>query len=442
MIRLDDSRALSFLDDGALDDLTPALEAAHQSVLDGTGTGSDMLGWRDMLLDPDDALLEDVERTADRLRRDADVLLCLGIGGSYLGARAVIDALTPYFQMPPSQPPTIDEAAKSAYPDRPPEVLFAGHQTSGAYLRQLLKRIDGQSVFVNVISKSGTTLETALAFRFVRQWMEDRFDDADDRIIVTTDPDQGALNALREEHPYKKYVIPPSVGGRFSVLTPVGLLPIAAAGVDVRSLFYGAVSACEDLNDVDDVLDTPSLRYAALRYVLLEAGYDVEVLATFEPRLGGIGGWWQQLFGESEGKEKKGLFPSTVQYTTDLHSLGQYMQDGQRIVMETFLMLEDDGGDLTIPDSEANLDKLNYVAGRTMSDVTTGAYEGTAQAHTDGGVPNLTLWIDEAAAGPLGELLYFFEHAVAVGGYLLDVNPFNQPGVEAYKKEMYRRLGR
>ena len=441
MIRLDDDRTRSFLPDGALDDLRPDLEAAHQSVLDKDGAGGEMLGWRDLLLDPDDALIEDLEATADRLRRDADVLLCLGIGGSYLGAKAVIDALTPYFSSAPA-PSSEAEGGKSAHPDRPPEIHFAGHQTSGAYLRQLLDSLEGKSVYVNVISKSGTTLETALAFRFVRAWMYDRFDDADDRIIVTTDPEKGALNILHEEHGYKKYVIPRDVGGRFSVMTPVGLLPIAAAGIDVRSFFYGAVSMCESITDADDVLATDALRYAGLRSLLLDDGYDIEVLAMFEPTLRSIGGWWQQLFGESEGKEGKGLFPSVVQYTTDLHSLGQYMQDGQRIVAETFLMVDDDRGDLVIPDSEDNLDELNYVAGKTMSDVTRGAYEGTAQAHTDGGVPNMTLWMEEIEPGPLGALLYFFEHAVAVSGYLLDVNPFNQPGVEDYKREMYTRLGR
>ena len=441
MIRLDDDRTRSFLPDGALDGLRPDLEAAHQSVLDKDGTGSEMLGWRDLLLDPDDALIEDLEATADRLRRDADVLLCLGIGGSYLGAKAVIDALTPYFSSAPERPSETEDG-KSAHPNRPPEIHFAGHHTSGAYLRQLLDRLEGESVYVNVISKSGTTLETALTFRFVRAWMYDRFDDADDRIIVTTDPEKGALNVLHDEHGYKKYVIPRDVGGRFSVMTPVGLLPIAAAGIDVRSFFYGAVSMCESITAADDALATDALRYAGLRSLLLDEGYDIEVLAVFEPALRSIGGWWQQLFGESEGKEGKGLFPSVVQYTTDLHSLGQYMQDGQRIVAETFLMVEDDGGDLVIPDSKGNLDELNYVSGKTMSDVTHGAYEGTAQAHTDGGVPNMTLWMEEIEAGPLGALLYFFEHAVAVSGYLLDVNPFNQPGVEDYKREMYTRLGR
>jgi glucose-6-phosphate isomerase len=441
MIELDDRRARSFLDDGALDALWPEVQAAHQDVLDKTGTGSDMLGWRDLLLDPDDALLEDIETTAGRLRRDADVLLCLGIGGSYLGARAVISALTPYLSARTSDTPPADAPeGQSADPTAPPEVRFAGHQTSGAYLQELLDDLEGKSVFLNVISKSGTTLETALSFRVVREWMSDQFDDPADRILITTDSDQGALNALHETHDfYKKYVIPDDVGGRFSVLTPVGLLPIAAAGIDVRSFFYGAVSACEEIS-ADDEHD--ALRYAALRYLFLNDGYDVETLAVFEPKLRDVGRWWQQLFGESEGKDGTGLFPTVVQYTTDLHSLGQYMQQGQRTLIETFLMPKSDPGDLTIPETADDGDGLNYVAGKTMADVTRAAYDGTAQAHADGGVPNLTLHFDEIAPGPIGELLYFFEHAVAVSGYLLDVNPFNQPGVEDYKREMYDRLGR
>ncbi len=433
MLRLDIQAALSFLDDDALDVLRPRVAAAQQAVLDRSGAGSEYLGWRDLLTDPNDALLEDIEATAAEIRSDADVFLCIGIGGSYLGAQAVIEALTPYFGATPGA------AAGLLDGGRAPEILFAGHHMSGAYLRELLAYLDGKSVYVNVISKSGTTLEPALAFRFVRQWLEARFDDADRRIIVTTDPERGALNELRKNHPYKKYEIPPDVGGRFSVLTPVGLLPIAVAGIDVRSLFYGAVDCCERLASTPG---NPALDYAAVRYLLHQQGYAVEVLAAFEPRLSGIGDWWQQLYGESEGKEHKGLFPASVQYSTDLHSLGQYVQEGRRMLVETFLMVEHDGGDLAVPGSDANLDGLNYLTDQTMRHINRQAYEGTARAHHAGGVPALTLWLDRIAPGPLGELLYFFEHAVAVSGYLLGVNPFDQPGVEAYKKEMFRLLGK
>jgi glucose-6-phosphate isomerase len=424
MLRFDAHSALPFLQETALQQLRPKVEAAHRAVLDRSGAGSEFLGWRDLLRNPNDALLEDLTATAEEVRQKADVLVCIGIGGSYLGAQAVIDALTPYFRRPGIGAP---------------EVIFSGHHMSGTYLRDLLAYLEGKSVYVNVISKSGTTLEPALAFRFMRAWMERHFEDADRRILITTDPSEGALNQLRRDRGYKKYEIPPDVGGRFSVLTPVGLFPIAVAGIDIRSLFYGAAEACERL---DDPKDNAALDYAALRYALLQHGYGIEVLAVFEARLRGIGGWWQQLFGESEGKGGKGLFPATVQYSTDLHSLGQYMQEGQRTLIETFLMAEHDGGDLSVPSSEDNLDRLNYLAGRSMTHINTKAYEGTAKAHTDGGVPNMTLWLERIAPGPLGACLYFFEHAVAVSGYLLEVNPFDQPGVERYKKEMFRLLGR
>lgn len=431
MLRLDLTSVRPFLEAGARDALRPRVHAAHRTLLEKSGAGSEALGWRDLLLDPNDALLEDLATAADEIRRRADVLLCIGIGGSYLGAQAVIQALTPYFRPQPGR--------TGAPPSGTPQILFAGHHMSGAYLRELLDYLEGKSVYVNVISKSGTTLEPALAFRFIRTWLERHFEDADRRIIVTTDPSKGALNQLHEELGYKKYVIPRDVGGRFSVLTPVGLLPIAVAGVDIRSLFYGAVAACERLAAPED---NPALDYAAVRYLLLEQGYAVEVLAVFEPRLSGIGSWWQQLFGESEGKQEKGLYPATVQYSTDLHSLGQYVQEGQRILIETFLMAERTGGTLTVPATEQNLDGLNYLEGKTMEEVNRKAYEGTAKAHTDGGVPNMSVWLDDLSAGSIGEMLYFFEHAVAVSGYLLGVNPFDQPGVEQYKREMFRLLGK
>lgn len=434
MLRFNDANARSFLDDEQLMELRPRVEAAHQDVLDKSGAGSEFLGWRDLLLDPDEALLDDIQQTASTIRRDADVLVCIGIGGSYLGAKAVIDALSPYF---PTVAPDLSDVGETDQNDL--QVVFAGHHMSGAYLRQLLAWLEDQSVYVNVISKSGTTLESALTFRVIRRWMEERFSDVDDRIIVTTDAERGALNQLRSERQYKKFVIPDDVGGRFSVMTPVGLLPIAAAGIDIRSLFEGAADASRRYTET---ADNPALDYAALRYLLLQQGYAIEALATFEPRLGSIGAWWQQLFGESEGKERTGLYPATLQYSTDLHSLGQYMQEGQRIIIETFLIVEEDGGDLTVPDSFANLDQLNYLAGKTFTEVNSKAYEGTVRAHTEGGVPNMSLRLDDISASSIGECLYFFEHAVAVSGYLLGINPFNQPGVEAYKKAMFDLLGR
>lgn len=431
MLRLDYASIIPFLAEGALERIRPGAEEAHATLIHKTGPGNNFIGWRDLLLDPNDALLEDIALTADEIRQKADVLLCIGIGGSYLGARAVIQALSPYY-------PRRKENQDTGIPGSP-EIVFAGHHMSGAYIRELLQYLEGKSVYVNVISKSGTTLEPALAFRFVREWMEKHFDDADRRIIVTTDPEKGALNELHRERGYKKYVIPPDVGGRFSVLTPVGLLPIAVAGVDIRSLFYGAVSQCELLAKTSD---NPAIDYAALRALLLQQGFSVELLAVFEPRLFDMGGWWQQLFGESEGKENTGLYPDTVQYSTDLHSLGQYVQQGQRLLIETFLMVDNDAGDVPVPDTGGNLDGLSYLKGETMRKINRMAYEGTASAHRSGGVPNMTIWLDRIDPPSIGACIYFFEHAVGVSGYLLGVNPFDQPGVEAYKKEMFRLLGR
>ena len=448
MIRLDYEHVRAVLSDTDISSLRTQAAEAHATLLDGSGTGNEYLGWRRLLAEPDTGLLEDVTRTAENIRARADVLLCIGIGGSYLGSRAVIQALTPYFQ--PSR-----VAGSSLHVDDPetetprrddesPEIIFAGHHMSGAYMRALLDYLDGKSVYVNVISKSGTTLEPALAFRFVRQWLESRFDDADSRIIVTTDPSEGALNVLQRERGYKKFDIPPSVGGRFSVLTPVGLLPISVAGIDIRSLFDGAVSAFTKYGSAKpaDSNDNDAISYALLRYGLLRKGYAIELLSVFEPSLVGMAQWWQQLFGESEGKQGTGLYPAIAQYSTDLHSFGQYVQQGQRTLMESFLMLENDSGGLGVPTSESNLDGLDYLAGKHMSMINRAAYEGTAKAHLDGGVPNLTIWLDRLSAETIGQSIYFFEHAVSVGGYMLRINPFDQPGVEAYKKEMFRKLGR
>ncbi len=430
-IQLDVERARPFLKNSAWTDLRDLARQAHLTLVNGAGAGNEFLGWRRLLESPDDALLEDVQQTASEIRDKADVLLCIGIGGSYLGAKAVIQALSPRGSL--SRP------EENASGGAGTEIRFAGHHLSGTYLQDLLDDLEGLSVYVNVISKSGTTLEPAIAFRIVRRWMQDRFDDADRRIIVTTDPSDGALNALQKERKYRKYVIPRDVGGRFSVLTPVGLLPIAAAGIDIRTLFYGAVNGIRHLSDRDD---NAALAYAAVRYGLLQEGYGVDVLATFEPRLGAFGAWWQQLFGESEGKQGCGLYPATAQYTKDLHSLGQYMQDGRRIVAETFLMVRKDESMLRVPPADQDSDGLAYLEGETMHSINNTAYEGAARAHADGGVPVQTIWLESMDARALGECLYFFQHAVAVGGYMLGVNPFNQPGVEAYKKEMFSRLGR
>ncbi|MEM1043679.1 MAG: glucose-6-phosphate isomerase [Bacteroidota bacterium] len=420
MIALDRQHITPFLDDSARADLQPRVLDAHRKVLSGTGVGSDMLGWRDLLLS-DPPPLDAIEEVAEEVRERADVLVCIGIGGSYLGAKAVTEALTP------------------AFSDDTLEIVFAGHHLSPGYHEALLGYLDGKSVYANVISKSGSTLEPSLAFRFVRRFLEEHFDDASERIVVTTGPTGGLLNPLRDAKGYRKFVLPDGIGGRFSVLTPVGLLPIAAAGHDVRALFDGASDELKRLEGTDG---NPALDYAADRYLLHEQGYKTELLAVFEPRLAGVGGWWQQLFGESEGKDHKGLFPSVAQYTSDLHSLGQYVQQGQRSLVESFLWARDAGGGPTVSEEDGNPDELNYLAGKTYAEVNRSAYEATAAAHAEGGVPNWTVTIPGLDARSVGALLAFYEHAVAVGGYLLGINPFDQPGVETYKQKMFSLLGR
>ncbi|NNF59432.1 MAG: glucose-6-phosphate isomerase [Rhodothermaceae bacterium] len=422
MLTLDRRHVTDFLNAETRGALAPRVRDAHRTLLNASGAGGSETVWRTMLLDPNDALLADLAQTAAEIRERADVLLCIGIGGSYLGAQAVIDALTPTLLKPDG-----------------PEILFAGHHLSPRYHTELFKYLDGKSVYVNVISKSGSTLEPSLAFRFARQFVEERFDDPGRRIIVTTGPEGGLLNPLRDANGYRKYVIPDGVGGRFSVLTPVGLLPIAAAGIDIRSLFYGAVDLARTLNAPD--AEHAALDYAADRYLFHETGYKTELMAVMEPRLKGIGAWWQQLFGESEGKQHRGLFPSVAQYTTDLHSLGQYVQQGQRTLVELFLRVEGTQGPV-VSELADNTDQLNYLAGKSYAAINEVAYEATAEAHAEGDVPNWTLTLGHLDAQTIGAVLYFFEHAVSVSGYLLDVNPFNQPGVENYKQKMFSRLGR
>lgn len=422
MLTLDRRHVLPFLPADARDALDARLQAAHRAILDGSGAGGEMLGWRHLLLKPDAAILAQVEEVAAEIRQEADVLLCVGIGGSYLGAQAVIEALSPYFPRERSGP----------------EVLFAGHHLSPAYHRELLAYLEGKRVYVNVISKSGTTLEPAVAFRFARRLVDAQGGDAARRIIATTDAAKGVLRTLADERGYRTFVIPDDVGGRFSVQTPVGLLPIAVAGHDVRALLGGAAHAARELTAFER--GHPAFAYAADRFLLHEAGYKTEVLAVFEPRLRAFGAWWQQLFGESEGKEGKGLFPTVAVYTSDLHSLGQYVQQGQRVLAELFLAAGGPAGPV-VRAEEGDPDKLNYLAGKSFAEINAVAHAATAEAHAEGGVPNWTLTLGRLDAETLGEAIYFFEHAVAVGGYLLGVNPFDQPGVENYKQKMFARLG-
>ncbi|PAU92873.1 glucose-6-phosphate isomerase [Aliifodinibius salipaludis] len=428
MIEINTSRAKQFLSEDRFSQAYKQAEKAFELVQQRNGEGTEWLGWRDLLADPNDAILEQIDSLATNIREQADVFIVCGIGGSYLGARAVIEALGSFFG------------------NDGPEIIFAGHHMSGKYLKDLIGYLDKpnkegepKSVFVNVISKSGTTLETALSFRVLRKWMTEQFpEDVDDRIICTTSKEGGALNELIDQHGYKKFIIPDDVGGRFSVLTPVGLFPIAVAGIDIRTLFYEAVSKYEELEeDAEQIID-----YAATKYALFDDGKTLDVLTTFEPQLEALGGWLQQLLGESEGKQGKGMFPATATYSTDLHSIGQFIQQGTRNMMETFITVKSEEKSITIEELPENNDGLNYLSGKTFHEINTQAFRGTLQAHTDGDVPSIVVSLDKLNAQHIGEFIYFYELLTAVYCYCLGVNPFNQPGVEDYKREMYQLLGK
>jgi len=400
-------------------------KAAQESLDAGSGLGADFLGWRDLPKTIAPAAIDAVVRKADEIRGQADVLLCIGIGGSYLGAKAAIEFLSPSF----------DDMRK-------PRVLFAGHNINSDYITDLLDLMEDKRVAVNVISKSGTTTEPGVAFRVVRQWMEKKYGRAQaaKRIIATTDPSKGALRALAREEGYATFDIPENVGGRFSVLTPVGLFPIATAGIDVRKLLAGAGEAMDFCSKAPG--DNPATRYAINRNILFRRGKTTEVLASFFPQAHFVGEWWKQLAGESEGKNNTGIFPASLDYTTDLHSMGQWMQEGVRSVFETFMVLKKTKHTISVSRFDDDGDDLNYLAGKSLEHINDSAYRGTLLAHMDGGVPASTLTVDQRDEETLGQLFYFFEKAVAVSGYLLRINPFDQPGVEAYKKNMFALLAK
>lgn len=428
MITTDIRIARSFINDETYIRSRARADLGLDQLKTKTGPGSEWLGWRDILANPNDAELQEVLQLANTIRKDADIFIVCGIGGSYLGSKAIIDALTPSFGQ------------------TGPEILYAGHHMGGKYLEELLTYLkapkeDGikKSIYINVISKSGSTLETALSFRAIREVLEEMYEGKiSNRIICTTSKEGGILNPQIEVKGYKKFIIPEDVGGRFSVLTPVGLLPIAVSGIDIKTLFYGAVSAYRKYeDDAEDILE-----YAALRNALHEEGKTIDVFACFEPELKSLGGWIQQLLGESEGKEGKGIFPAVAAYSTDLHSLGQFIQQGQRSVMETFLIINKPFSSLKVTEIEGNDDKLNYLAGKSFHDINSSAREGTTEAHQEGDVPIINITIEALNAENIGELIYFFELLTGVFVYSLGVNPFNQPGVEDYKKAMYRLLGK
>lgn len=399
------------------------LEGIQQGIRTKSAAGSEFLGWVNWPSNISSEFLQDIQKTADQVSSISDVLVVIGIGGSYLGSKAVIEALATPFE------------TKEGL-----EVIFAGHMVSGEYLKQLMSYLDGKEVSLNVISKSGKTTEPALAFRFLQQYMEKRYGDlATSRIIVTTDEEKGALLSLAIEKGYKRYVVPNDIGGRYSVFTAVGLLPIAAAGYNIEKLMAGAAKAEQEFSTVDTKTNS-AIQYAIIRKHLYDSGYPVEIMATFDEKLRYIQEWWKQLFGESEGKEGKGIFPASVVYSTDLHSLGQYIQDGKRMLFETFLTVEKANEDLTVFEAENDGDELNYLSGLTLHEFNKACHEATSSAHLDGGVAQVSLSIEQIDEEHIGYLLYFYMISCAYSAYLLDINPFDQPGVEDYKNNIFKIL--
>ena len=409
--------------------IQPMVNAAHELVKNKNGAGSDFLGWTTLPFDYDKKEFEEIKKSAEKIRKSCDVLVVIGIGGSYLGARAVIEFIRSNYY---------NNLKKDT-----PDVYFAGCNISADSLNELLAICEGRDVCINVISKSGTTTEPAVAFRVFRELLEKKYGEAGakERIFVTTDKARGTLKAFADEKGYQTFVVPDDIGGRFSVLTAVGLLPIAVAGIDVDMLMKGAQDAANAYGD-PDLSKNDCYKYAAIRNILYRKGRTTEILVGYEPSSQMFSEWWKQLYGESEGKDGRGIYPSSVIFSTDLHSLGQYIQDGVRNLFETVLNIETVNSTFAIPYDEANIDGLNFLAGKDMDEVNKTAMQGTLLAHVDGGVPNVVLSLKDKKEHSMGYLIYFFELACAISGYLLGVNPFDQPGVEAYKKNMFALLGK
>ncbi|WP_186576428.1 glucose-6-phosphate isomerase [Aquibacillus kalidii] len=431
-VRFEYGKALSFFGEHEVEYLKEPVKLAHQAIHNKTGAGSDFLGWVNLPTDYDKEEFSRIKKSAEKIKADSDVLLVVGIGGSYLGARAAIEMLNHSFY---------NELAKDQR--KTPQVFFVGNSISAPYINDLFDLLKDKDVSVNVISKSGTTTEPAIAFRIFRKFLEEKYgvEEAKGRIYATTDKAKGALKTLATEEGYESFVIPDDVGGRYSVLTAVGLLPIAVSGVDIDTMMEGAQKAQQELSE-DDIAKNPAYQYAAVRNVLYNKGKTIEMLINYEPNLQYFAEWWKQLFGESEGKDFKGIYPSSANFSTDLHSLGQYVQEGRRDLFETVLHVEEPKSNITLEKEDQDLDGLNYLAGKTVDYVNEKAYQGTMLAHTDGQVPNLIVHLPKLDAYTFGYVVYFFEKACAISGYLLGVNPFDQPGVEAYKKNMFALLGK
>ena len=413
-----------------LQDYSSEVTKIHGELGAKANDEKEFLGWLELPTNFDKEEFERIKKAASKIQSNSDALIVIGIGGSYLGARAVIDALTNSFY-------NLQDKAKR----KTPQIFYVGNNISPVYMNDLLDLIANKDVSINVISKSGTTTEPAIAFRIFREALENKYSvkEAKSRIYVTTDKAKGALKTLADKEKYETFVIPDNVGGRFSVLTAVGLLPIATAGIDIEKLMMGAKLAQDKYND-PEVKYNDCYKYALVRNLLYKSGKTTEILANYEPKLHYFTEWWKQLYGESEGKDKKGIFPAGVDLTTDLHSMGQYIQDGQRNLMETVLKINQNSSEIVIQEDDQNLDGLNYLAGKEMGYVNQKAMEGTIQAHVSGNVPNLLIEIEKLDEENIGELIYFFEKAVAISGNLLGINPFNQPGVEEYKRNMFRLL--
>lgn len=401
-----------------------ALEA-FDTLMNKSGEGNDFLGWIDRPVDYDKDEFERIKKAAANIRENSDVLVSIGIGGSYLGIKAVEVACDSYFNS-----------------KRDTEIIYAGHQISSQYLVELLDYLKDKDYSLNVISKSGTTTEPAIAFRILKEALEEKYgkEEAKNRIFATTDKVKGALKELANAEGYESFIVPDDIGGRFSVISAVGLLPLAVAGIDIDEFMAGFAAGREKYTV--NSFENDAIKYAAIRNMLHEDGKDIEIMVNYEPKLAFVAEWWKQLYGESEGKDGKGIFPASVSNTTDLHSMGQMIQDGKRNLFETVIEVENVDKDLTIKEDEKNLDGLNFLAGKTMSYVNKQAMEGTTMAHVEGGVPNIRIKLEEVNEKNLAELFYFFEIAVGVSGYMLGVNPFNQPGVEDYKKAMFKLLGK
>ncbi len=427
-IKFNSSFAQQFLRENDLAGLESQVKAAHEMIENKNGLGNDFLGWVNLPTDYDKEEFDRIKKAAQKIKEDTDILIVIGIGGSYLGARAAIEFL---------KGPFYNDLADG------PKIYFAGNNISGSYLDDILKLCEGKRVSVNIISKSGTTTEPAIAFRVLRKYLEEKYGEAEaaKRIYCTTDKARGTLKQLADSKGYECFVVPDDVGGRFSVLTAVGLLPIAAAGADIDALMKGAQMASKDYANAN-LYENDCYTYAALRNAFYRKGKAIELLVSYEPRFTMMAEWFKQLFGESEGKDNKGLFPAAVTFSTDLHSMGQYVQDGARILFETVVTFGESEKDVIIEKEADDGDGLNFLAGKPLAYVNQKAFEGTVLAHTDGQVPNLVIKVDKPDEENLGRLIYFFEKACAVSGYMLGVNPFDQPGVESYKKNMFALLGK